>query len=217
MSKLAEIHLKNLIIVGAGGMGREIYDLSTQCLGYKKEYIAVGFIDDDLDALNQFSGYPIIIGTIADYIPKENDVFICSIGDTTEKKSSIECILGKGGKFTSLIHPSAVIGKNSTIGNGSIILKDAYIGVDCKIGEFVLIQISAVVGHDVHIGNYSRIDCHAICVGGTEIQDEVTVHTSSVINHNVVVETGATVGACSFVIKRVVSNISVYGNPAKRI
>jgi sugar O-acyltransferase (sialic acid O-acetyltransferase NeuD family) len=198
-------------------MGREIYELSTKCQGYKKDYLTIGFLDDDLDALNSFSGYPRILARIADYSPKENDIFICSIGNTTKKKNSVDRILEKGGTFISLIHPSVHIGKNSTVGIGSILLKDAFIGVDCKIGDHVLIQISAVIGHDAIVGNYSRVDCHVVCVGGTQLHEEVTVHTSSIINHNVVVENGATIGAGSFVIRRVPSKATVFGNPARRL
>jgi sugar O-acyltransferase (sialic acid O-acetyltransferase NeuD family) len=209
--------LKNLIIIGAGGMGRDIYEFSTQCVGYGKDFTVGGFLDDDLDSLRPFSGYPVVINKIDEYDPAENDVFVCSMGDVSQKKSSVERVLRKGGKFISLIHPTAHIGMNSQIGDGCIILKDAFVGSECSIGDFVLIQIGAVIGHDVRIGKYSRVDCHAVCVGGTELKNGVTIHTGAIINHNVVVENQGKVGAGSFVIRRVKANTSVLGNPAKRI
>ena len=63
----------------------------------------------------------------------------------------------------------------------------------------------------------SGIDTHVTCVGGIKIEDETMIHTSAVINHKVIVETGAKVGACSFVIKKVKAGTTVMGNPAKRI
>jgi len=54
-------------------------------------------------------------------------------------------------------------------------------------------------------------------VGGIVIEDEVNIHTSAVISHKVVVETGAHVGALSFVIRRVKTGTTVMGNPAKRL
>lgn len=209
--------MKDLIIIGAGGMGRDIYDFSTQCVGYGKDFIVAGFLDDDLDSLRPFSGYPAVINKIDEYDPTENDVFVCSMGDVSQKKSSVERVLRKGGKFISLIHPTAQIGMNSQIGDGCVILKDAFVGTECSISDFVLIQIGAVIGHDVRIGKYSRVDCHAVCVGGTELKDGVTIHTGAIINHNVVVESQAKVGAGSFVIRRVKANTSVLGNPAKKI
>ena len=54
-------------------------------------------------------------------------------------------------------------------------------------------------------------------MGRIKIEDETVIHTSAVINHKVIVETGAKVGACSFVIKKVKAGTTVMGNPAKRI
>ena len=48
-------------------------------------------------------------------------------------------------------------------------------------------------------------------------EDDVNIHTSAVISHNVVVETGAHVGALSFVIKKVKAGTTVMGNPAKKL
>ena len=71
--------------------------------------------------------------------------------------------------------------------------------------------------HDDKIGNWNRIDTHVTCVGGIIIEDHVNIHTSAVISHNVVVESEANVGACSFVIRRVKSGTTVFGNPAKKL
>ena len=119
--------------------------------------------------------------------------------------------------FINLIHPEASIGRNVKIGEGCIILGNVYIGVDTTINDYVLIQTSAVIGHDVKIGKYSRLDSHIACVGGTELKDEVTIHSGAVINHNVIVGKCATVGALSFVIRRVKENTTVFGNPAKKL
>ena len=54
-------------------------------------------------------------------------------------------------------------------------------------------------------------------MGGTKIGNGIDIYTSAVINHGVVVEDMAHVGACSFVIKRVKAGTTVYGNPAKRL
>lgn len=209
--------MKNLIIIGAGGMGREIYDLATRCDGYNKEYVIKGFLDEWDEALDNFDGYPPIFGTTQDYVVDPDDIFICSLGDVELKKKCVELILDKGGDFLTLIHPTASIGYNSKIGRGCIVLKNAYVGADCVVDDFVLVQISAVVGHDVKVGRYSRLDCNTLCVGGTEIKEEVTIHTSAVINHKVVVERKAQVGACSFVIRRVKEGTTVLGNPAKKM
>ncbi|MDO9580199.1 MAG: acetyltransferase [Bacteroidales bacterium] len=209
--------MKNLVIIGSGGMGREIYNLAIVCNGYNTEYKIKGFLDDWPEGINAFKNYPPVIGTVEDYIIEPDDVFVCSFGNVSNKKKNIQKILDKGGQFISLIHQNASIGLNSIIGQGSIILQNAVIGVNSKIGNYALIQISTIIGHDCVIGDYSRIDCHVVCVGGVIIDDEVTIHTSAVINHKVVIEKRAIVGALSFVIRRVKANTTVSGNPAIKL
>ena len=209
--------MKKLVIIGAGGMGRSVYCIAKGCIGYGTEFVVKGFIDDDLSQLDNFEGYPPVLGTIDDYVIEEDDVFVCSIGDTKTKKIICEKLKARGAKFQTLIHKTAIVRQNAKIGDGCIIADFASVGADCTIGENSLVQAFAIAAHDCKIGNYVRIDTHATCVGGVVIEDTATIHTSAVVSHNVVVGEGATVAALSFVIKKVKPGITVYGNPAKTL
>lgn len=209
--------MKNLIIIGAGGMGREVMNLALQCEGYNKEYVIKGFIDDNLESMSGLVGYPPIIGRIDDYKIKQDDVFTCSIGSVQSKKKCIETIVKHGGSFISLIHPTSLINSNAKLGIGCQIFPFAQVGSEAVIGNYVLIQSYAGIAHDVNVGNYTRIDTHVLCVGGVSIGNRVTLHTAAIINHGVTIEDDATVGAASFVIKRVRQGTSVFGIPAKII
>ncbi len=209
--------MKKLVIIGAGGMGRSVYCIAKGCIGYGTEFVVKGFIDDDLSQLDNFEGYPPMLGTIDDYVIEEDDVFVCSIGDTKTKKLLCEKLKARGAKFQTLIHKTAIVRQNAKIGDGCIIADFASVGADCTIGENSLVQAFAIAAHDCKIGNYVRVDTHATCVGGVVIEDTATIHTSAVVSHNVVVGEGATVAALSFVIKKVKPGITVYGNPAKTL
>lgn len=208
--------MKNLIIIAAGGMGRTMYDLVRESAGYGEEFIIKGFIDDNLNALDGFFGYPPIIGTVSDYQPDENDVFVCSIGGPARKKC-MESIIDRGGRFQTIIHKTARIGTNVKIGKGNVIAAYTSLGSEASVGNYNLIQSYTVIGHDVKIGDWNRIDTHVTCVGGTEIRNGADIYTSAVLNHGVVVEDNAHVGALSFVIRRVKEGTTVMGNPAKKL
>lgn len=208
--------MKNLVIIGAGGMGRSIYDNALESVGYGEFFTIKGFIDDNISALDKFENYPPILGTIQNYVPMHNDVFVSSIGGVARKKC-MEEIIGRGGEFIELIHKTVRIGTNAKLGNGNFIGAYTIIGPDTEIGDYNMIQSFSVIGHDARLGNWNRIDTHVTCVGGIRIENETTIHTSAVINHGVVVESNAHVGACSFVIKRVKAGTTVCGNPAKRL
>jgi sugar O-acyltransferase (sialic acid O-acetyltransferase NeuD family) len=209
--------MKNLIIVGAGGFGRSIYNLATECLGFNTDFQIKGFLDDDLAVLDSFANYPPILATINEYIIQQDDVFTCSIGSVPTKKKVIQQLISRGARFITLIHNTANVAKNAQIGTGSIIAINSILDSDSIVKDFVLIQSGSVIGHDASVGNFSRIDCNVVCVGGVIIEDEVTLHTSAIINHKVVVGKQAVVGAGSFVIRRVKENTVVHGNPATRL
>jgi len=207
--------MKHLIIVGAGGMGRSVYCIATGSVGYNSEFDIKGFVDDDLNSMDGFEDYPPILGTIDGYQISDGDVFVCSIGNTKTKKVVCEKLKSRGAKFQTLIHKTAIVRQNAKIGDGCIVADYASVGADCTIGENTLVQTFSIAAHDCLIGNYVRIDTHATCVGGVVVEDTATIHTTAVVSHKVVVGEGATVAACSFVIKKVKPNTTVYGNPAK--
>ncbi len=208
--------MKELIIIGAGGMGRTVYDSALYSIGYNTEYVIKGFIDDNLHALDGFPNYPSIISTIKDYEPAPGDVFVSSIGGLS-RRQCMEEIIRRGGEFQQLIHKTARINSNAIIGKGNFIGAYTVIGNDAKVGDYNMIQSYTVIGHDAVIGNWNRIDTHVTCVGGIVIEDEANIHTSAVINHNVIIGSGAHVGALSFVIRKVKPGTTVCGNPAKKL
>ena len=209
--------MKHLIIIGAGGMGRCVYELAKNGVGYGTDFDVKGFVDDNLQALEGFDNYPPMLGTISDYQIEESDVFACSIGDVPTKVKVCESMKTRGAEFITLIHRSATIGQNVIIGNGTMIDDNVHIDPDVNIGEQCLLQTQAIIGHDSQIGDYVRIDTHCSLVGGTIVKDRATIFTHAMISHNVIVGEDATIGACSFVMKKVKPGTSVFGVPAKPI
>ena len=208
--------MKTLIIIGAGGMGRTMYSNALESMGYGKEFVVKGFLDDNLHALDGFPNYPPVIDTIRDYQPQPDDVFVSSIGGAA-RRPCMEEIISRGGEFMELIHQTARILTNAKLGKGNFIGAYTVIGNDAVIGDYNMIQSYTVIGHDAKIGSWNRIDTHVSLVGGVVVEDEVTIHTSAVISHKVVVESGAHVGALSFVFKKVKAGTTLMGNPAKKL
>lgn len=208
--------MKQLIIIGAGGMGRTFYDMARESIGYGESYTIKGFIDDNIAALDGFENYPPMLGKICDYQPSADEVFVCSIGGAARRKC-MEEIIARGGVFLTMIHKTARLGTNVEVGEGTIVGAFTTIGADAKVGKYNLIQSYSVIGHDSRIGDFNRIDTHVTLVGGTVVEDETDIHTSAMISHHVTVESNSRVAACSFVIRRVQSGTTVMGNPAKRL
>jgi sugar O-acyltransferase (sialic acid O-acetyltransferase NeuD family) len=207
--------MKDLIIIGAGGFGRELFHLSKECIGYGKSFKVFGYLDDSIDPLKNYVGYPPVIGKISSHQITENQVFICSISDVRKRSDIINKFIINGAIFINLIHITARIVNTSKLGDGCIIGPLVSIGADVKIGNFCLLQTGVIVGHDVEIGNNSRLDNYSILVADVKLKNNTTIHSNSVVNAKIIVEEGAVVGACSFVIRNVKPGSTVYGNPAK--
>ena len=210
--------MNHLVILGAGGMGREVYHLAISCSGYKKQYDVKGFLDDNTKALEGFEyPYPPVLSTITDYVIQEGDVFACSIGDVHTKVKIVEFIESKGGKFISLIHPNVQINSTAVLGNGVLAFHDVHVGCEAIIGNHVMLQSYSAIGHDAVIGDFCRIDPKASVIGGVHVGNRVTLHTMSLLNHKVSVGDDATVGAMSFVVRKVKPGTTVFGIPAKEL
>lgn len=212
----ANKNMKNLIIIGAGGMGRVMYDMARESVGYLMDYDIKGYIDDNIHSLDTFVDYPPILGTIADYHPQADDIFICSIGGQS-RKACMESIIQRGGKFLTMIHKTARIGTNVQLGKGCMVGAFTTIAADAKIGDYNFIQSNMIIGHDVVIGDWNRIDSHTMLIGGITIGNENMIHSAAVINHEVHIGNNTHIGACSFVTRNVEDNWTMFGNPARRL
>ena len=207
--------MKDLYIIGARGFGREVYALAMDCKKADNDFTIKGFLDDKADALDGFAGYPPIIGSVESFIPSENDVFICALGDPHWQKHYAEIIIKKGGNFISLVHPNATIGKNTVIGKGCIIHQKAVISCDISLGSFVTCQPMIFMGHDVKVEDYCHIGVNSIMGGYSRVKTLSILHPGAIVLPHTEVEDNCIVGAGSVVVNKVKSGTTVYGNPAR--
>lgn len=207
--------MKDLLIIGARGWGREVYNMLPDCLGYGTDYYIKGFLDDNENALVGKLGYPKIISSVENYEIKSNDVFVCALGSSSWKKYYVEKVLSKGGEFINLINKTASVQKNAQIGKGCIVGYSVKISCDIIIGDFVTIQSYSIVGHDVQIGDFCHLGCRSFMGGYSTLGTLSTVQTNSIVLPHIKVGDNCMVGAGAVVIKKVKQGETVFGNPAK--
>ena len=209
--------MKSLVIIGARGFGREIVDFAKHCIGYNTEFVIKGFLDDNFDALKEFKNYPPILSSVEDYEITENDLFISGIGSIKWTEYYVNLILQKGGNFINLIHRKAVLRQNVELGKGIIIGAGSLISTDVKIGDFTQIMAYCIIGHDVEIGSLCRLGDYVFLGGYTSVNNLSFVAVRATILANLKIGQNVTIGPASVVIRNVKDNISVFGNPAKKI
>ena len=209
--------MKNLIIIGAGNIGKIVYEYAKLTKHYQTEWNISGFLEfnTNLVAINTDNNR--IIDTIDNYQIKDNDLFICSYANVEDRKRSVEIIKNRGGRFINIIHPTANILSTAVIGEGNIIGAFTTISVNAKIGNHVIIQDHCNIGHDCIIGDYSHIYVGNIICGVNTVEDCVTIYTGCTIYPKLKLETRSIIGAGSVVMRTVKECTTVMGNPAKKI
>lgn len=208
--------MRNLVIIGAGGFAREMYDLATSCYGSDIDFKIKGFLSDGVSNIESM-GYPAVLGVVSEYQIQPNDVFFCAIGKLTDRKKTVEIIRSKGGKFINLIHPTAIISPSVKLGVGVGIKSFCVLASDVTVEDFTFLQSSVIMGHDVHIGKFCQINSFAFFAGFVNVRDLVSVNAGVRIIQNIVIEEESVVGIGSVVLRRVKKGTTVFGNPAKKI
>lgn len=201
--------MPKLIIIGASAMGRETYVYAKDC-GMEVK----GFLDSRKEILNEYANYPPILGTPEEYIPTTEDVFVCALGEPEQKRKFVEMILGKRGRFISVIHPHSYVGQGVKIGLGSIISPNVTITNDVIIENHVIININSSISHDCKIGNYVTISPGCHIAGWCKIESEVFMGIHSACLPHVRLGLSVFVAAGAVVIKSVGSGC-VMGVPAR--
>jgi sugar O-acyltransferase (sialic acid O-acetyltransferase NeuD family) len=205
---------QNLIIISAGEFGREVYTWAQQAIKKGALWTLKGFLDDRSNILEELNYDVGIISSVEQYTPESNDVFLCAIGEPKSKKKYCDEVLRKGGIFTTLIHPTALLGPNVRIGIGSIICPFTQLSCEIEVGRFVTFGTFSSAAHDTVIGDWCQISGHCGLNGKSALEEGVFLGSHTVILPGVHVGAWAYVGAGSIVLKRIKPGIKVFGNPA---
>ena len=208
--------MKNLIIVGASGFGREVVQWVEDINAVKPEWKILGFFEDNQKPLDGCRCDYHILGTISDWQPKENEYFACAVAIPSVKYKVVRTLLDKGAQFATIIHPSALVNKYSQIGEGVIITPRSSVTADTKIGNYVSI-LGSGVGHDASIGDYSTLSGRCSINGHVQVGRMVYVACGVSVAPSKKIGDGAYVGIGSVVISNIKAGVKVFGNPAKKV
>ena len=206
--------MKHLLIIGAGGFGREAYGVAREAVGYGTEFDVKGFLDANPKALDGFRGYPAIVGDPGTYVPEADDVFVTALGSVAARRACVAAIAAKGGAFISIVHRSAWLGPNVTVGEGSFISNNAVLTADITVGRHVCIFQGTSIGHDAVLEDFSHVYAQCALGGGVRVGAGASVYPGAVIVPRRTIGADAVVGAGATVLLNVPAGVTVFGNPA---
>lgn len=209
--------MKQLVIVGSGGLGREVSSLAKAVIENGQSLRIKGFISDSADNLKEFSGYPPYLGKVETYEIDKNDVFVIAIAEPVNKFKCYEILKAKQAKFINLIHPTVNLTHGVQLGVGNIIHQGCIISNDCKLGNHNCLLSYVIMGHDTVVGDFNFLGAFTFFGGAVRILNMCKIFSNASISPRILLEDKAVIGIGSVVIKDVASSTTVFGNPAKVI
>ena len=208
---------KRLLIVGAGGFGRETYYLAQDCQRASGEWYIGGFHDANVDALRGFDLPVGIVGDPRTYQPTPGDVYVCAIGDPGVKLRVGRELEARGANFVSLVHPTAIVRPACRIGRGVLISPYVIVSCNVTLGDFVAINLTSIIGHDAVIGAGSTLSSHCAVNGFAQLGEGAFLGSHAVVMPGAKVGDYGKVGAGSVVLHRLAAHTTAMGVPAKRL
>jgi sugar O-acyltransferase (sialic acid O-acetyltransferase NeuD family) len=209
--------VKRLLIVGAGGFGREVLCWARDVEPTQSEWRIGGFLDANPTVLDGYEVSVGILGDPAEFEPTETDCCICAIGDPVTKRRVVSNLLERGAQFVTLIHPSVIIGANCHIGAGCIVCPNVVLTTNVILGRFVTLNLGATLGHDAAASDWCSFMVHADVGGKASLGEGVFAGSQSFILPGMQVGDHAVVGAGSVVTRNVPAGSTMFGVPAKLI
>lgn len=208
--------LTPLIIIGAGGLGREVAWLVEDINRDSRTYDFLGFLDDK--STSTVEGYP-VIGTTEQWLtaPDARVRVVCAVGDPLIRYKIVQRFIGSHVSFATLVHPSVHHSRWVEFGPGTIVCANTSLTTNVRVGAHALFNPNCAIGHDVDIQDFASL------MPGVHISGDVVCGTgsyfgvgSTVINQ-VSVGSWTVVGAGAVVTRDLPPRVVAVGVPARPI
>ena len=209
---------KNLYIIGAGGLGREIENSLLSISETERDWQLKGFLHEYVDE-SPLINYPStlqILGGWRDYKFTDNDYCIIGTGDCEWRKKTYNSLKNRVNIYT-FIHPSSYVYMFTNIGEGTVIMANCFISTNIEIGKACFVNVGTQIGHDVKVGNFTSIMSQVEIGGWCELGEKVFVGSKATVISKRKICNETIVGAGSVVVRNISHPQTVFGNPAERL
>lgn len=206
-----------VIIFGANTIGRlakEIFE--------SNGVVVYGFLDDDKKLHNTEIDEAQVLGNTDEQgflklIGKKCEAFVAT--DDNKLRKGLTAMLHEARHVQPMnaVHSKAHVSKKAAIGYGNFIDTDVNIASGVEVGSHCLIQAQSYIGMDCKLGDFVQVGVGSKINSGAVIEAEAFIGSGVTIISGVTIGKGARVGAGSVVIASVKAGETVFGNPAQPI
>src|SRR5690554_414474 len=198
-----------MFLFGASGHGKVVIDI----IKSSEKELNIEAVYDDNPKTETTINIP-VIKTDTDILNNNSNSWIISIGNNLFRKQISEKIKGS---FLKAIHKSSVISESSTIEEGTVVMANAVINPDAKIGKHCIINLGTIIEHDCVINNFAHVSPNVALAGGVIVGEGTHIGIGASVIQEVKIGKWCTIGAGAVVIKDVPDGATVVGNPGRVI
>ena len=207
--------MDELIIVGAGGHGRETLDIVEAINAVEPTWAFKGFVDDDVEL---FTGLidrrsAKLLGT-TDALSADSR-FVIAIGSSSVRAKVDARIMMAGCTARALVHPRATVGPDNRLGAGVLIAAGAHVTNNVTLGRHVHLNVGTIVSHDCVVGQYTSLAPGVILNGNVHVGEQVLLGSGAIVTPGVTIGDHAVIGAGSVVVRDVPEGVTVKGVPGR--
>ncbi|ATX81432.1 sugar O-acyltransferase, sialic acid O-acetyltransferase NeuD family [Mariprofundus ferrinatatus] len=206
--------MRQLLILGAGGHGKVVAEIAEATGGWQ----AIAFLDDRHEVLNGTLRWPVVDGVRhARRLVDSYSHAIVAVGDSTMRLGWLSMLAAQGFEIPCLIHPTAWVSPSATVGAGTVVMANATIQADARIGQGCIINTAASIDHDCTIGDGVHVCPGAHLGGDVRVGNSSWLGIGCSVIHGIEIGGRVTVGAGAAVINPVADGLTVVGVPARGI
>ncbi len=211
-----------IVILGAGGHGRGTLEIlrARRAAGLGSPEV-LGFVDDSFGepgAATSCGGLP-LLGKSQWLEEHAGDgiLALLAIASAQAKKALDERLSGSGLAWATALHPSAVLGAGTTVGDGCIVGAGVVVAYDTRLGRHTTVNLNATVGHDCVIGDYSTVAPGVNITGKVTLGRGVEVQTNATIVPGLSLGEFSRIGPGSVLLRDAGKGEFFFGNPARKM
>lgn len=202
-------------IYGNGGLGLEVEELAKVINLKENRWEKIIFVDDTPEKIDNEKVYS--FDFINNNYKSAEIEFMVGLGEPVHRETLFNKIKEKGYSLTTLIHPSAFVASNVSVGEGTMICYNAYISVKSNLAENVLIQPMAALGHECRIGKNSVVSSFASMGGKTSLGENSYIALNVCVKEKTKIGNGSVIGLGSTVVHDIPDGVLAVGYPARPI
>lgn len=211
--------LKTIVIVGAGGLGREVLTTLRACNTARKDWDVLGFLDPDPKlAGSRVGGIPVLGDD--DWCTRNGDRsvhYLCAIGNPRVRSRVVGKLSDMNCKFAAVVHPQVQVPESVQIGEGTVVMAGTQFTTDAKIGSHVVIYLNCSITHDVSIGSFCTIPPGCHLSGACCLETGVELGAGVIVLPQRRIGAWAVIGAGSVVIDDIPADSTAVGVPCRVI